>query len=132
LKCSDRVVCSEIGFPASFLVLGSDSRFVSVNQVRDIQASGYAPNDGRESAIIANLPPGNCTAIVRSVNNITGVGLVEVYEFVLISALRGYHVQRSRSQPSLEDGDVQELHNLSQDLRSQRATAALGYLYDLQ
>ena len=33
-----------------------------------------------ESAIIANLPPGNYTAIVRGVNNTTGVALVEVYD----------------------------------------------------
>jgi len=79
LKCSDKVVCSEIGFPASFLVLGSDSRFVSADQAREIRASGYAPI-GRESAIIANLPAGNYTAIVRGVNNITGVALVEVYD----------------------------------------------------
>jgi N-acetylneuraminic acid mutarotase len=50
------------------------------NQVRDITNSGYAPGDGRESAIIADLAPGNYTAIVRGVNNTTGVGLVEVYD----------------------------------------------------
>ena len=32
-----------------------------------------------ETAIIANLPPGNYTAIVRGVNNAVGVALVEVY-----------------------------------------------------
>ena len=47
---------------------------------RDIEASGHAPGDGRESAIIADLPPGNYTAIVRGVNNTTGVALVEVYD----------------------------------------------------
>ena len=52
---------------------------ITANQVRDIQASGHAPRDGRESAIIAELPPGTYTAIVRGVNNSTGVGLVEVY-----------------------------------------------------
>ena len=45
-----------------------------------IRASGHAPGDPRESAIIADLPPGNYTAIVRGVNNTTGVGLVEVYD----------------------------------------------------
>ena len=44
------------------------------------QDSGHAPSDGRESAIIADLPPGNYTAIVRGVNNTTGVALVEVYD----------------------------------------------------
>ena len=53
---------------------------ITANQVRDIQTSGYAPGDGRESAIIADLPPGNYTAIVRGVNNTTGVALVEVYD----------------------------------------------------
>ena len=53
---------------------------ITSNQVGDIQASGYAPGDGRESAIIADLAPGNYTAIVRGVNNMTGVGLVEVYD----------------------------------------------------
>jgi len=53
---------------------------ITNDQVRDIQNSGYAPGDGRESAIIAELAPGNYTAIVRGVNNTTGVGLVEVYD----------------------------------------------------
>jgi hypothetical protein len=48
--------------------------------VRDIQTSGYAPSDGRESAIIADLPPGNYTAIVRGFNDTVGVALVEVYD----------------------------------------------------
>jgi hypothetical protein len=50
------------------------------DQVHDIMGSGHAPTDGRESAIIATLAPGNYTAIVRGVNNTTGVGLVEVYD----------------------------------------------------
>jgi hypothetical protein len=53
---------------------------ITANQVRDIQASGYAPADGLESAIIADLQPGNYTAILRGLNNLTGVALVEVYD----------------------------------------------------
>jgi hypothetical protein len=53
---------------------------ITSDQVRDIQNTGYAPGDPRESAIVANLPPGNYTAIVRGVNNSTGVALVEVYD----------------------------------------------------
>jgi hypothetical protein len=53
---------------------------ITTNQVHEIQASGYVPGDGRESAIIADLPTGNYTAIVRGVNNTTGVALVEVYD----------------------------------------------------
>jgi len=53
---------------------------ITGDQVLDIRNSGYAPHDGRESAIIAELPPGNYTAIVRGLNNTTGVALVEVYD----------------------------------------------------
>ena len=53
---------------------------ITTNQVAEIRGSGEAPSDGRESAIIADLPAGNYTAIVRGVNNTTGVGLVEVYD----------------------------------------------------
>jgi hypothetical protein len=53
---------------------------ITANQVRDIRNSGHAPKDPRESAIIATLPPGNYTAIVRGVNETTGVALVEVYD----------------------------------------------------
>jgi hypothetical protein len=50
------------------------------DQVAAIRASAHAPGDPRESAIVANLLPGNYTAIVRGVNGTTGVGLVEVYD----------------------------------------------------
>jgi hypothetical protein len=52
---------------------------ITSNQVQEIQASGYAPSDPFESAIIAELPAGKYTAIVRGVNNMMGVALVEVY-----------------------------------------------------
>ena len=53
---------------------------ITRTQVADIQNSGHAPTDPSESAIIAELQPGNYTAIVRGVNDTTGVGLVEVYD----------------------------------------------------
>ena len=60
---------------------------ITMNQVREIIGSGYAPGDGRESAIIADLPPGNYTAILRGVNNMTGVALVEVYDLSGIGSI---------------------------------------------
>ena len=48
-------------------------------QQAEITATGIPPNDQRESAIVATLSPGAYTAIVRGVNNTTGVALVEVY-----------------------------------------------------
>jgi len=53
---------------------------ITANQVNEIQNSGHAPTQPSESAIIATLPPGNYTAIVRGVNNSTGNALVEVYD----------------------------------------------------
>jgi hypothetical protein len=53
---------------------------ITSNQVSDIQNSGRAPTAASESVIIADLQPGNYTAIVSGVNNTAGVGLVEVYD----------------------------------------------------
>lgn len=52
---------------------------ITADQVAEIQASGLAPTNQAESAIIGTLQPGIYTAIVSGVNNITGNGLVEVY-----------------------------------------------------
>jgi hypothetical protein len=53
---------------------------ITSNQVTAIRNSGLAPTDPLESALIAALPPGNYTAIVRGVNNTTGNALAEVYD----------------------------------------------------
>src|SRR4029077_19926513 len=53
---------------------------ITTDQRADIRNSGHAPGNPFESAIIAELPAGNYTAIVRGVNNTTGVALVEVYD----------------------------------------------------
>lgn len=49
------------------------------DQAAGIQATGYAPPNASEAAILATLAPGNYTAIVRGKNGTTGIGLVEVY-----------------------------------------------------
>jgi hypothetical protein len=53
---------------------------ITGSQVSEIQNSGHAPTAPSESAIIAELQPGNYTAIVHGVSNTTGVALVEVYD----------------------------------------------------
>ncbi len=45
----------------------------------EIEASGFAPQDARESSILANLMGGNYTAIVRGKDATVGVALVEIY-----------------------------------------------------
>ena len=44
-----------------------------------IEGTGIAPTNDKESAILTTLAPGSYTAIVRGLNDTTGVGLVEVY-----------------------------------------------------
>jgi hypothetical protein len=55
------------------------------SQASQIASSGYAPNNSNEPALIATLPAGAYTAIVRGYNNSTGVALVEVYELDTLS-----------------------------------------------
>ena len=50
------------------------------SQQDQIIATGLAPNNDKESAILATVNPGAYTAVVRGVNNAIGVGLVEVYD----------------------------------------------------
>ncbi len=49
-------------------------------QQAEIEATGIAPTNDLESAIVRTLDPGAYTAIVRGKNNATGVGLVEAYD----------------------------------------------------
>ena len=50
------------------------------DQEGEIIASGLAPSSDAESAIVAAIKPGPYTAIVRGVNDTTGVALVEFYQ----------------------------------------------------
>ena len=67
-------------------IFGSNGASLATNdnwrdsQPAEIQATGLAPGDPRESAIIRVLPPGAYTAIVRGAGGATGVSLVEVYD----------------------------------------------------
>ncbi len=45
-----------------------------------VEATGLAPADDRESAIVRTLAPGSYTALVRGKQNTTGVALVEAYD----------------------------------------------------
>ena len=47
---------------------------------RQIIATGVAPTDDAESAIVMTLDPGTYTAIVRGAHGGTGIGLVEAYD----------------------------------------------------
>lgn len=60
-------------------VFASNDDWQQDARATEIQSDHLAPGDPRESATLQTLAPGNYTAIVRGVNNTTGVGLVEVY-----------------------------------------------------
>ena len=49
------------------------------SQQSEVQATGLAPSNSSESAIVAVVPAGPLTAIVRGSNGTSGVGTVEVY-----------------------------------------------------
>jgi hypothetical protein len=50
------------------------------SQAVEIQNSGLAPGNDREAALIATLPAGAYTAVLRGINVSTGIGLIEVYD----------------------------------------------------
>ena len=49
-------------------------------QEAEIQATGLAPGDDRESAIVKRLPAGTYTAIIHGADNSPGIGVVELYD----------------------------------------------------
>jgi hypothetical protein len=49
------------------------------SQQAQIQATGLAPSNDKESALLVTLPAGQYTAIVRGTNDGTGNALVEVF-----------------------------------------------------
>jgi Fibronectin type III domain len=61
-------------------VIASNDDWGSAANAAAIQATGLAPGNPLESAILITLAPGNYTAIVSGSGGGTGVGLVEVFE----------------------------------------------------
>jgi hypothetical protein len=49
-------------------------------QQAEIEATGIPPRNDLEAAIVATLPPGSYTAIVRGQNQTSGVCLLEIYD----------------------------------------------------
>lgn len=60
--------------------IDSNDDWMNSPQKTQIENSGLAPTNARESAIVQLLPAGNYTAVVHGTNNGTGVGSVEVYQ----------------------------------------------------
>jgi hypothetical protein len=71
------------------------------SQRTEIEATGLAPKDDKESAIIQSLPEGNYTAVLRGKNS-TGIGLVEVFD---VSGNPEPHLANISTRSLVETGD---------------------------
>ena len=65
---------------------------ITADQSAEIAASGFAPGNDLESAIIANLPPGSYTAVVRGLGNSVGTGVVDAYDLSTASSAKVVNV----------------------------------------
>jgi hypothetical protein len=61
---------------------------ITTFQSAEIEASGLAPTNDLESAIIADLVPGSYTAVVSGVNNTVGTGIVDAFDMSPASPAR--------------------------------------------
>jgi hypothetical protein len=70
----------ELHGPNGFSTVTNDNWQDDPVQRALILASGIAPTNDFESAIDANLTPGNYTALISGKNNASGAGLIELYD----------------------------------------------------
>lgn len=71
------------------------------SQRAEIEQTGLAPKDDRESAIVQSLPEGTYTAVLRGKNS-TGIGLVEVFD---VSNNSEPHLANISTRSLVETGD---------------------------
>lgn len=68
--------------------IGFNDNWREGGQQEEIQASGVAPSDSRESALIAKLQPGLYSGVVRG-NNAEGIASIEIYDLDIPNAQLG-------------------------------------------
>lgn len=64
---------------SSGAIIATNDNWKSNDQASSISATGLAPSSALESAVIVTLSPGNYTAVVRGLNNATGIAQAEVH-----------------------------------------------------
>jgi hypothetical protein len=62
------------------VAIAANDDWASATNAEQLVASGFAPGDPKESALLTTLEPGVYTMIVSGVGNTTGVAIAEVYE----------------------------------------------------
>jgi hypothetical protein len=55
---------------------------------QNVEATGVAPSNDRESAIVITLDPGNYTVVMRGKNNTSGIGVVDIFDIGLAANAR--------------------------------------------
>jgi hypothetical protein len=60
--------------------MATNNDWRSASNASEIEATGLAPSDDKESAILMPLGPGTYTTILRGANNTTGVAISEAYK----------------------------------------------------
>ena len=73
-------------FDSSGNVVTSNDDWKKSPNAAEIMSSGLAPSNDLESALIANLAPGQYTAQLAGVNSGTGNGVIEVYDLATSSS----------------------------------------------
>ena len=71
-------------FNSSNNLIAANDNWMTAQQA-EIQASGFAPGDSREPAIVQTLAPGAYTAVIRGVNGTSGTALLEVHDLAPLS-----------------------------------------------
>jgi len=66
-------------YDSSGSIIASNDNWQDDPNANLVQRNGLAPANASESALVLHLPAGKYTAVVRGVNDGTGVGLAEVY-----------------------------------------------------
>ena len=76
--------------------LQSNDDWVDYGSSQTIASYGLDPTGSREAAVIATLQPGSYTVVVRGFEDLTGIGLVELYDLHTTNGRAGNISTRAR------------------------------------
>ena len=67
-------------YDANGTLLGANDNWKDAANRSEIEGTGLAPTDERESCVLLPLPSADYTSIVRGKNGTTGIALAETYK----------------------------------------------------
>jgi hypothetical protein len=83
-------------------LITSNDDWGSAPNPQEITATGVAPTNVKESAILTSLAPGSYTAIVRGAGGATGIGVVEAYD---LDRIVGSRLANISTRAAVQTGD---------------------------